>query len=181
MAGPDNDDDCYRKMRKPDPSPGSAPMPGTGAGSGKKRSSTASLFVENDDDIDTPLLRTSPPLANGYYSEPTLETTVTVRSRTSNTSSRPSSSSGIPSDSTGTTSVRKKKPRPQITPAGDDDSDGAEADAEYGGSRMTGWVNVEGRRKSAHIGSGSRRGAGAATQDLRRVESDDGRRHSMAV
>lgn len=64
---------------------------------------------------------------------------------------------------------KRKKSRTHTVPEEEGDSDGAEADAEYGGLR-TGWVNLEGRRRS---GQGSR--------SSMRYESDDGRRHSIAV
>ena len=61
----------------------------------------------------------------------------------------------------------------------EDDSDGAQADAEYippGSIRKRdrdraseGWVNVEGRRRSVQSAS------------AKRLEGDESRRHSMAV
>lgn len=77
--------------------------------------------------------------------------------------------------SSATTTVKRKKPRPYVDPDDFDDSDGTQADAEYGGL-TNGWVNVEGRRKSVLHGHG---GAGSSRE--RRLDGDDGRRHSMAV
>ena len=64
--------------------------------------------------------------------------------------------------------VRRKKSRVYVPPDDDDESEGAQADAEFGG--LGSWVNVDGRRRSIQAGSGSRR-----------LENDDARRHSMAV
>lgn len=55
----------------------------------------------------------------------------------------------------------------------DDESDGTQADAEYGNGTPSGWVNTEGRRRS---------GTTQGSSSLRRVlETDDARRHSLAV
>lgn len=75
------------------------------------------------------------------------------------------------------TTVKRKKSRPvYVDPDDFDESDGAQADAEFGGIQ-TGWVNMEGRRKSAIHGSGTVPGRNPE----RRMDGDDGRRHSMAV
>ncbi|KAI0823827.1 hypothetical protein BC628DRAFT_1381952 [Trametes gibbosa] len=85
-------------------------------------------------------------------------------------SSRSSSSNSAEGDAeappTGT--VRRKKSRAHVSPD-DDESEGAQADAEYGGLRTGSWANVDARRRSVHASSS------------RRVEGDDVRRHSMAV
>lgn len=161
-------------MRKPDPPIGSAP---------KKRASAAAVLTVyrplddngNDADNDTEA-RSSlelPLRVNGNYINP--ESFPLPPSRPASAASlfsppptvaRTSSSS---SSSSATTSVKRKKSRPLILD--DDESDGAQADAEYGGkSRVSGWVNVEGRRKAAV--SGERRSL---------MVLDDERRHSMAV
>lgn len=64
--------------------------------------------------------------------------------------------------------VKRKKSRVYVPPDDDEESEGTQADAEFGG--LGSWVNVDGRRRSIQAGSGSRR-----------LESDDARRHSMAV
>ncbi|TCD64180.1 hypothetical protein EIP91_004454 [Steccherinum ochraceum] len=73
--------------------------------------------------------------------------------------------------------VRRKKSRAYVLPEDGEESEGTQADAEYGGGRSAGggpsagWAGSEGRRRSAQ-GSGSR---------SKMLEGDDGRRHSMAV
>ncbi|KAH8100368.1 hypothetical protein BXZ70DRAFT_939200 [Cristinia sonorae] len=69
--------------------------------------------------------------------------------------------------------VKRKKSRAYVLPEDGEESEGAQADAEYAGSRAGsgGWVNTEGRRRSVQT-SGNR---------LKMLEGDDGRRHSMAV
>ncbi|KAH9890454.1 hypothetical protein C8Q73DRAFT_652660 [Cubamyces lactineus] len=64
--------------------------------------------------------------------------------------------------------VKRKKSRAYVPPD-DDESEGTQADAEFGGLRTGSWANVDSRRRSVHA-SGSRR-----------LEGDDVRRHSMAV
>ncbi|KZT19161.1 hypothetical protein NEOLEDRAFT_1142432 [Neolentinus lepideus HHB14362 ss-1] len=76
------------------------------------------------------------------------------------TAPRPSSSSS----SSGTSVKRKKK---LVAYDEDEEDDGAQADAEFVTGMHMQWVNTAGRRRSV--------------QSVRRVESDDGRRHSMAV
>lgn len=67
--------------------------------------------------------------------------------------------------------VKRKKSRAYVLQEDGEESEGAQADAEFGGLRGgSGWVNLDGRRRSVH-GSSS----------LRRIEGDDTRRHSMAV
>ncbi|KAI0628856.1 hypothetical protein C8Q77DRAFT_1145802 [Trametes polyzona] len=85
-------------------------------------------------------------------------------------SSRSSSSHSADADAEAPTTgtVRRKKSRAYVPPD-DDESEGAQADAEYGGLRTGSWANVDGRRRSVHASSS------------RRVEGDDVRRHSMAV
>ncbi|KAL4254435.1 shugoshin family protein [Abortiporus biennis] len=63
--------------------------------------------------------------------------------------------------------IKRKKAKSYVTLPEDDESDGAQADAEYGGLRG-GWVNMEGRRRSINPNG-------------RRVIDEDIRRHSMAV
>jgi hypothetical protein len=76
--------------------------------------------------------------------------------------------------------VKRKKSRPYIDPDDLDESDGAQADAEFGGTGLiNGWVNIDGRRKSVvhgHTSGGSRMRNGEM-----RLDGDGGRRHSMAV
>ncbi|KAH9857442.1 hypothetical protein C2E23DRAFT_804255 [Lenzites betulinus] len=64
--------------------------------------------------------------------------------------------------------MRRKKSRAYVPPD-DEESEGAQADAEYGGLRTGSWANVDARRRSVHASS------------TRRLEGDDVRRHSMAV
>jgi hypothetical protein len=166
----------HRKMRKPDPPPGSAP---------KKRSSAAAVLATynpvedngNDADNDTEA-RSSlelPLRVNGHYINP--ESFPLPPSRPASAASLFSpppamaKSSSSSSSSSAATSVRRKKSKPQIL-LDEDESDGTQADAEYGGGKggASRWVNVEGRRKAV---------AGGGTSSLAIL--DDGRRHSMAV
>ena len=73
------------------------------------------------------------------------------------------------------TSVKRKKSRTQIVLDEDEESDGAEADAEYGygnrgGSMGSQWVNIDGRRKVAPGG-----------EKKITASSEEARRHSMVV
>lgn len=89
------------------------------------------------------------------------------------------SSSSNTADADGDTAIafggtaRRKKSRAYTPPDEEEESEGAQADAEFGGSRPTTttgtWGSVDGRRRSVHSSS------------MRRVEADDVRRHSMAV
>lgn len=72
-----------------------------------------------------------------------------------------------PQNSAPGATVKRKKSRVYV-PDDDEESEGTQADAEFGG--LGSWVNVDGRRRSTHTGSGNRR-----------FENDDARRHSMAV
>ncbi|KAG2348274.1 hypothetical protein BDR05DRAFT_980544 [Suillus weaverae] len=132
------------KMRKPD----GPPMQPTAAPGLKKRSSTTS--VQNDD----PERR---PSSEGFSQS---KTSIPVTRSSSSTTSSSSSA-------TANTVVKRKKSRPHVE-VDDDESEGAQADAEYG--NINGWVNVEGRRRSAHHSA-----------VRRALEADDGRRHSLAV
>lgn len=71
--------------------------------------------------------------------------------------------------------VKRKKSRVHVPADDGDESDGTQADGEYGGSiraaSAAGWVSTEGRRRSAAHSS----------SHTRRVEGDELRRHSMAV
>ncbi|CAL1703125.1 unnamed protein product [Somion occarium] len=69
---------------------------------------------------------------------------------------------------------RKKSLRVHVLSEDGEESEGTQADAEYGGLRVSAssWVNTDGRRRSIHTGS---------SRDPKRLEGDDGRRHSMAV
>jgi hypothetical protein len=86
-------------------------------------------------------------------------------------------------NSSATTTIKRKKSRPYVDPD-DEDSDGAQADAEFGGGTglTNGWVNVDGRRKSVLHGHG---GVGSSKErernGERRLEGEEVRRHSMAV
>ncbi|KAH9930881.1 uncharacterized protein B0H18DRAFT_1116587 [Fomitopsis serialis] len=64
--------------------------------------------------------------------------------------------------------VKRKKSRVYVLPDDGEESEGTQADAEFG--NLASWVNVDGRRRSIQSASSSRR-----------VEGDDARRHSMAV
>ncbi|KAG5637186.1 hypothetical protein H0H81_005443 [Sphagnurus paluster] len=160
-----------RKMRKPDPQPGSAPTPAP-----KKRSSAAAVLstyrppdeagneADNDTEARSSLempLRGSTPLHPESFPLPP--------SRASSAASMymPPSSSSSSSSSSAATSVRRKKSRPQMVFNEDEESDGAQADAEYGVG--SGWVNLEGRRRAA-VGGGKRN-----------IVVLEDRRHSMAV
>lgn len=85
----------------------------------------------------------------------------------------------VSSLASGSSSVKRKKSRPFIPIDDDDESDGTQADAEYGNGTGTanGWINTDGRRRSTQ-GSGTARGSNS----LRKVlEVDDARRNSLAV
>lgn len=141
-------------MRKPDlvpPAPVTATAP-------KKRISVTSIQSDDMDgrsSLDAPLRRPVSPL------QPSAP--------------QPSTATSSSSSTTGGSSVKRKKSRPFI-PIDDDESDGMQADAEYGNGTVNGWINTEGRRRSAQ--SNAARGSSS----LRRVlEADDARRHSLAV
>ncbi|KAH7890125.1 hypothetical protein F5I97DRAFT_1801344 [Phlebopus sp. FC_14] len=138
------------KMRKPDPVLPPAPPALTVA---KKR---ASASAEGDD----PERRSSVDGPSQSKVQPLQPPTPKI----------PSASS---SSTTGGPSVTRKKSRPYIPADDDDESDGTQADAEYGTS--IGWINVDGRRRS--VQNGNANGSGS----LRRLEADDARRHSLAV
>ena len=69
--------------------------------------------------------------------------------------------------------VKRKKSRVYVPADDGEESDGTQADGEYGGgiraASTAGWVSTEGRRRSVMHASS------------RRAEGDEGRRHSMAV
>ncbi|EKM56137.1 uncharacterized protein PHACADRAFT_174307 [Phanerochaete carnosa HHB-10118-sp] len=68
--------------------------------------------------------------------------------------------------------VKRKKSRPHVPTGEDDESDGTQADGEYGVRASSGtaaWV-AEGRRRSV-----------VPSSSVRHAEGDEGRRHSMAV
>ncbi|KDR82140.1 hypothetical protein GALMADRAFT_135503 [Galerina marginata CBS 339.88] len=118
-----------------------------------------------------PLPPSRPGSAAAMYSPgPPTRTTGSTTSGSTITASSSSSST-----STAATIVKRKKSRPQLI-LSDDESDGAEADAEYigdgGGKGASSWVNVEGRRKALPKRS-------AATAAVAALE--DIRRHSMAI
>ena len=73
--------------------------------------------------------------------------------------------------------VKRKKSRVHVPADDGDQSDGTQADGEYGGSiraaGAAGWVGAEARRRSVAHSS--------ANLHARRVEGDELRRHSMAV
>ncbi|KAG1731202.1 uncharacterized protein EDB91DRAFT_730277 [Suillus paluster] len=131
------------KMRKPD----APPTQPTAAAALKKRSSTTS--VQDEDPERRPSLE-------GFS-----------QSKTSIPDSRSSSGTSSSSSAAAPAVVKRKKSRPYVE-VDDDESEGAQADAEYG--NINGWVNVEGRRRSVQH-SAARRA----------LEADDGRRHSLAV
>ncbi|KDQ59909.1 hypothetical protein JAAARDRAFT_46487 [Jaapia argillacea MUCL 33604] len=74
-----------------------------------------------------------------------------------------------PTIATTATAVKRKKSRPVAIVDEDEESEGAQADAEYGVALDNGWVNLHGRRRSV-LGT-----------SLRRLDGDDGRRHSLAT
>ncbi|KAH0830215.1 hypothetical protein J3R83DRAFT_1572 [Lanmaoa asiatica] len=139
------------KMRKPDSGP---PAPVTIIAP-KKRISTTNVQSDDTDgrsSLDGPSRRPVSPL------QPPAP--------------KPSTATSSSSSTSGDSSVKRKKSRPFIPIDDDDESDGTQADAEYG----NGWVNTDGRRRSAQ--GGTARGSNS----LRRVlEADDARRHSLAV
>jgi len=100
--------------------------------------------------------------------------------RTTGSTTSSSSSSAAPSSVVSTNGIKRPKSRPQL-PFSEEDSDGAEADAEYIGSghmssgSNSGWGNVNmesGRRRGV-----PKRSAAAAAV----VALEDIRRHSMAL
>ncbi|EGO22000.1 hypothetical protein SERLADRAFT_441228 [Serpula lacrymans var. lacrymans S7.9] len=129
------------KLRKPDTTLGLST-----ASSSKKRSSVASLTdgPEPRSSLEGPLqTRGSPPV------------------------SRTSSSSSSGTNPLTTSTVKRKKSRPHVFTEDDEESEGTQADAEYGS--LSGWVTIDGRRRSGNHHS------------ARAIEADEGRRHSMAV
>jgi len=165
------------KMRKPDPPPGSAPP--------KKRVSAAAILTtynppsedaghEADNDSDARSSLEMSNRATGNVISPEMlplppSRPSSVLSIFSPPPPGPRSSSSL-SSSSAATSIKRNKSRPHVLPDDNDDSDGTQADAEYGFGKAdaTSWVNVEGRRK-----------AGNTKRTL--ATSDDVRRHSMAV
>ncbi|KAF8129179.1 hypothetical protein EV363DRAFT_1337957 [Boletus edulis] len=145
------------KMRKPDP----VPLAPTTTTVPKKRTSTTTSIQSDDNtdgrsSMDGPAKRPVSPL---QPPAPKLSTATASTSLTSASSS-----------------VKRKKSRPFMPIDDDDESDGTQADAEYGNSTVNSWVNPDGRRRSAN--SGTARGSSS----LRRVlEADDARRNSLAV
>ncbi|KAG0701583.1 hypothetical protein DFH29DRAFT_553536 [Suillus ampliporus] len=131
------------KMRKPDAPPTQPPV----AATLKKRTSTTS--IQDDDPERRPSLE-------GFS-----------QSKTSIPVARSSSGTSSSSSAAATAVVKRKKSRPYVE-ADDDESEGAQADAEYG--NVSGWVNVEGRRRSVQH---------SAVRHA--LDADDGRRHSLAV
>ncbi|KAL4065069.1 hypothetical protein J3A83DRAFT_4360433 [Scleroderma citrinum] len=78
------------------------------------------------------------------------------------------------SSSSNSSSVKRKKSRSSIPVDEDDDSDGTQADAEYG-CGSTNWVDLDSRRRTHN-------GVTSSSSSLHRTpESDDARRHSLAV
>ncbi|KAG6872690.1 hypothetical protein C0995_007572 [Termitomyces sp. Mi166 len=157
------------KMRKPDPSPGITIPP-------KKRSSAAAILTTyrppedtgNDADNDTearsslelPLRMNGTPIHPESFPLPP---------------SRPTSSASIiTSPLPPRSSVKRKKSRPILE---DNNSDGAEADAEYGDPTNPLWVNVDGRRRAASSNGSASTSGGSKWS----IAHDDPRRHSMAV
>jgi hypothetical protein len=89
---------------------------------------------------------------------------------------KPSTATSGSSLTSGDSSVKRKKSRPFIPIDDDDESDGTQADAEYGNGTVNGWVNTDGRRRSAQGG------AARGSSSLRWVlEADDARRNSLAA
>lgn len=183
-------------MRKPDPPLGTEP-------SRKKRSSAAAIMTA----ASYPQIPEPPPpidsdsagrrssgefLQRNTYGDlvepefyplpPSRPHTATYHSpippppRNSGTSSS-SSSSGAATGATG--SVRRKKSRPIVDEDGED-SDGAQADAEYiPGGRSSVFVNLEGRARK--VGDRTKKNSGIVMLGDTRRELVDERRHSMAV
>ncbi|KAH7924075.1 hypothetical protein BV22DRAFT_1035586 [Leucogyrophana mollusca] len=139
------------KMRKPD----ATSVSGTSAP--KKRSSTTS--TRGDEPEARPSLDGPP--------EPKSSPPRLLVARTSSTSTSTSGNS-----SSATTTVKRKKSRPYVHADDEDESEGTQADAEYG--VLNGWVNLDGRRRSTQLGANG-------TSSRRAIEADDGRRHSLAV
>ena len=143
-------------MRKPDPVVPPAPVTTTAP---KKRISATTVHSDDTDgrsSLDGPSRRSVSPL------QPSAPQPSTATSSSSSTS--------------GGSSVKRKKSRPFIPIDDDDESDGTQADAEYGNGTVNGWINTDGRRRSAQ-GNTAR-----GSSSLRRVlEADDARRHSLAV
>lgn len=124
------------------------------------------------------------PMPRSYSETQTLPPRPASRPASTSTSFRPISSSHAyvtttpGPNSSATTTIKRKKSRPYVDPD-DYESDGAQADAEFGGTGLTnGWVNIDGRRKSILHGHG---GAGSSRERERILDVDEGRRHSMAV
>ncbi|KAI0806675.1 hypothetical protein C8Q74DRAFT_1223665 [Fomes fomentarius] len=85
-------------------------------------------------------------------------------------SSRSSSNTAdLDPDSVPSGMTRRRKSRSYTPPDDEDESEGTQADAEFGSLHTGTWSSGEGRRRSVHASS------------TRRIEGDDLRRHSMAV
>lgn len=179
-------------MRKPDPPPGSElprpkkrssaaaalatlhtkipepPLPGDSEPTGGRSSGEFQIRNTHGDVINPELypLPPSRPQSVMYHSP------IPPPSRTSGTSSSSSSSGGIAG------SVRRKKSKP-VVDSEDEESDGAQADAEYiPNGRLSAWVNVEGRPRKS--GERTKKSNIMMLGETRR-ELVDERRHSMAV
>ncbi|KAI0045775.1 hypothetical protein FA95DRAFT_1680251 [Auriscalpium vulgare] len=121
------------------------------------------------------------------YTEPKLNTkmrkpdpapapSTSTAKRLSTASQQPSPRTSLEDEHPTVTAVRRKKSRPRLPPEDDGDaSDGAQADEEAVPRMNNNWVNVDGRRRSAHTTAmlaSARRPLG---------DGDEARRHSMAV
>ncbi|KXN83409.1 hypothetical protein AN958_01458 [Leucoagaricus sp. SymC.cos] len=184
------------KMRKPDPLPDTEPPSRP-----KKRSSAAAvLSTTSYPKVPEPPLPTEPlerrlsgellqRNAQGDIIHPELYALPLSRPSTSHSplpppktsgTSSSSSSSGVGSGSSG--SVRRKKSTPLVEDEeGEEESDGAQADAEYvpsGRLGLSAWVNMEGRSRRSTTKKNS---SGLLMLGETRRELVDERRHSMAI
>ncbi|KAH0584667.1 hypothetical protein J132_03192 [Termitomyces sp. J132] len=158
------------KMRKPDSATGTAFQ--------KKRSSVEAILTTYRPPEDTGIDADNDTEARSSLELPLRSNGTTIHPESLPLPpSRPTSSiSMITSPSPPRSSVKRKKSRPILE---NDDSDGAEADAEYGVPGNPLWVNVDGRRRA--VGS-SGMSSGASTSSKRVIVAlEDPRRHSMTV
>ncbi|KAG6827311.1 hypothetical protein H0H92_012359 [Tricholoma furcatifolium] len=154
------------KMRKPDPPPGTVDPP-------KKRASAAAILTTYRPPEDT-----GNDADNDTEARSSLEIPLRMNANPINPESLPLPPSRPPSAASlfspppaQRSSVKRKKSRPVLD---DEDSDGAQADAEYGVGNT--WANVDVRRR----GTGS--GTSGTSSNKRGITTlDDPRRHSMAV
>ena len=154
-----------RKMRKPDPTPGLPVVTSKKQSAAMSNSIPTYSEVDGGDEAGTrSSLEREDAFPNGR-----MDVLLLTPARLPSTT---------PRDSIAATGVKRRKSRPTLIPD-DDDSDGAQADVDIEVGKTIGWVNVAGRRRSS-VQNVSQR-LSRAVEEERRLEGNEGRRHSMAV